>query len=292
MKKMKSLFVGAAVLAVACFTSCSKDNNAPIITNLKVTGPAYADSTVEVTATLTDAEGLKKATLTIETNGAVTKTDEHEISGTSHDFKHTFKIPGTAGVGQTYKFTLEVLDDHKKDEMTTSTSATITLLDPNPVTANPITTYTAKLLGSKSSANGSFFASSTGTVYKSADAVTNSDKVDFIFYSDATVVASIGSAMDTDFSTTYYPTNIGNFATKNDTKFATSTVTTTDFDAMTDDTVIGTLTTFADTKVTNLTANTVFAFKTVAGKKGLAKVTAVNGSSASGDITITVKVQQ
>lgn len=155
------------------------------------------------------------------------------------------------------------------------------------------------MLGSQYNTTGSFFSSTNGQVYTVNTSVANSSLIDLIYYYSAGNGATIGAADDSNIAGVY--TGIANWATKNATRFATTSISTSDFDAITDDTKIATISTFSDTKEVGLTVGNVFAFKTAAGKKGLVKITNITqGTNTTtkqqdyqfGTIEIVVKVQK
>ena len=289
MKRIKSMFIAATVLAMAAM-SCSKDNNDPIISSFTTEGTVMPDSTVTISATLTDAEGLASMALNITTSGgAQVKTDSKTLDGTSEDYTYEFKIPSTATDGQVYTIELSVTDDDKKEALTTTETKTITVSIP--VTAPTTTEYTVVMLGNfDNTSTGSAWSSSTNTVYTQANAATNSDKVDFVHYFGSSNAATIAAPDDASLnggSGNYdYSTN---WTTKNATRFASTTLTyagatDTDIDGIADPT---------NSKMTSLAVGNTFVFKTAGGKKGIVEVTQLSGSnSTSGTITLKVKIQE
>jgi hypothetical protein len=151
-----------------------------------------------------------------------------------------------------------------------------------------------KILGSYQSTTGSSFASIDGSVYTLAEAKANSAKVDFLYWWGATTSATIGAPDDDNAAVVYNnPTNgIPTWATKNPTRFTTTTASAADFDSYVDDTEIIAAATGADeTRIGSLTVGDVIAFMTASGKYGMIKVTDI-AAGADGQITIDVKVQE
>jgi hypothetical protein len=96
-------------------------------------------------------------------------------------------------------------------------------------------------------------------------------------------------------------TGIANWATKNETKFTTTSITANEFDAIVNDATIDAISSINETKVIGLAVGNVFAFKTEAGKKGLVKITNITKGLNTqnqqqdfqfGTIEIVVKVQK
>ena len=90
--------------------------------------------------------------------------------------------------------------------------------------------------------------------------------------------------------------DVSGWTTKNGTTFSSTSVTAAEFDAMDDDEIISTVT-GTNSKANQLSVGDVFGFVTAStsdnpNKKGLAKVTAINGSGGSGTISLVVKVQE
>ncbi|HEX8546070.1 MAG TPA: hypothetical protein VF691_03850, partial [Cytophagaceae bacterium] len=90
---------------------------------------------------------------------------------------------------------------------------------------------------------------------------------------------------------------IDKWTTKTATKFATTSLTAAEFTAISSESALTTAasgaSTSTSTKAASLQNGQVFAFKTDAGKLGLAHVQAVSGTAAtSGSITLNVKIQK
>lgn len=291
MKKMKNLLFGAAAISMLMF-SCKKDNNAPLITGFEGDGTYNPGDSVMISATFTDAEGLASYKMDITTsNGASVKSDAGTLEGTSYSYKYNWVIPTGAADGETYTVQITVTDDNKDEALTVTETKTITV--DIPVTAGNITTYSAKLLGGQSNpSTGSFFNSTNGSVLTSAQADAASASVDFIFAYGTTNLNYIAAPNDADIALSH--SNVGAWSTKNATKFKTTTLTASQFTALTDDaTIVSEASGASATKVNALAVGQVFSFTTAAGKKGLVHVSAIGGTMASDrSITIDVKVQQ
>ena len=111
----------------------------------------------------------------------------------------------------------------------------------------------------------------------------------------ATNQATIASPANSDAQSVF--SGMSGWSTKNDTKFATTSITASDFDAITDDLgIVAAADGASATKANQLSAGDVVAFVTAStssnpGKKGLFKVVSITGTNA-GTMSITVKVQE
>lgn len=290
MKRM-NLFVAAAVVALgSVLTSCSSTENAvPTITFAASAGEMKGDTLIlaagatEAKFTYTVAAEAEVKTLQAGITGSLASISKAE--GLTTFSSDVITIPSTSA---SYK--VKVVDKDSNEAEKTLYIKVKTVV----VAAGAIVKYDVVLLGAQDNTAGSSFASSTGTVYSSADAAKNSAAVDFIFYNEATAKAQIfapASATCTAIGTTFFA-NKSTFVTKNATKIAAVTMTVAEFDAIADDAVIVTKTKdIATDVVKGLAKDNVFAFITAAGKKGLAKVSALTAGD-KGSITISVKVQK
>lgn len=129
------------------------------------------------------------------------------------------------------------------------------------------------LMGSHNDDNGSFYSTMNEMVYGIADATANQADIDFLFYLGATNGSTIASPADADANTVYA---IDGWTTKNETMFATTTMTAEEFDAIVDVYEFPEFT--GDMSgVNQLVAGNVISFKTVNDKLGLIKVNQING---------------
>jgi len=273
------------------FASCGKDD--PTGPTVSVT-PVNADAIVNVETDLdfdyTISSNAKIQELTVTPNdGSIASQTVTTFNG---DFSATgtvtLTVPGTFSVGNTIKVVFKATDDDG-DEYAAETEVTITVIE-DPNSGNPITTYSAKLMGAQSNAtDGSFMDAETGTVYLSAAAATNQSLVDLVYYYGSTNYATLCAPSDpTVGGGTGNLSLCASWTTLNATTLSTTTITSAEFDAMTDD--AGFLSS-TGSKVTSLAVGDVIAFETADGKSGLIKVSALTTGS-TGDITIDVKIQQ
>lgn len=291
--KNNRIFLFVAFATSALLFSCTKDNTDPTISDLMVTGTASQDSTVTITATLADAEGLKTATIVVETGGSVAKEESMEISGTSYNYSYSYKISSTASNGQVYKFTLKVTDD-AKEPVTVESSTTATV--PTPVVTNGIVTYSGKTLHAlvtSTSGNQSLYSITSGVIYNTTSAASNQAAVDLVYYYGSsnlnTFAAPSDSTVTGDGVTTFNVCT--SWTTKNATKFEKVTdITASQFDAASTDVLFADSTVSNASRVTMLIAGNIIAFETAGGKKGLIKITAAPAAN-NGDLTFDMKIQ-
>lgn len=302
MKKIALLSIALIGLSASVlFNSCSKDSTNPkpnielkkpsgdttVVAGVGVNAEVYCSSDVNLkTLSLTQSvDGAAAAAIDISGSGS-DGTNDLSLSDNTKTFSTILSSSTNVGTKFTYVFTVT-----DKNGESNSVSVTIT----SKAAAGDINTYTAKLLGAQgNSTEGSFFASSTGTVYTQTNAKANSSLVDFLYYYGATNNASIAAPDDSGAGTIYDNSSTGlqTWSTRNATKFASTSMTTAQFDAVSDDAAIVSAASSASaTAMTSLAADKVFAFKTAQNKSGLVKVGTINGTT-NGDITITVKVQK
>lgn len=285
MKKLTYL-LSALLIASIGLVGCdnAEDNEAPTITNLKVNGVAVVDAVsakageVTITFDLADDSEIKNYTVL----AGSTSLDSKEVGADKKSVTVTYNLVSSVII------TINVTDD---DDKTTTKPFNLNK-DGN------ISAFEEKLLGSYlNTSAGSFLATVTGTVYTQATAfeTANQSKIDMLYYFGATNKATLAAPNDDDAATIYNnaTTGLQKWTTKNATKFKMTTLTAAQFTSVTTDTelmaafdaVAGT----GDSFSKELAIGKVVAFKTAAGKYGLANVTALV-ENANGSIKILVKV--
>ncbi len=284
-----------AFALTATLVGCNKEDEVkpkPSITMKADAGYVYADTekntgdTIMIGATLVSNDSkLKSVELKVSYDGAVATTIETK---TLTEKTATYQYAGAVrNVVGTEKYTLTLTDDNGEVE---TKSFTITVKAP----VSSINKYTATLLGGQNNANvGSYYASSTNTVYTQSTAPANSAAIDFIYYygstNKATLVAPSDASVNGGSGNLTLATILN---TKNNTLFANSGLTAAQFDAITSEDQITSITPNSPiTLSNNLAVGNVILFKTTAGKLGLVKVSAL-AVNADGQITIDVKVQK
>jgi hypothetical protein len=307
MKKLKYLVITALVATSVFVTSCKEDEVVEPNPTATMTSPsggaadANTGDTVNFTFTGSANVDLTKLTITVSYDGAAAIAYNTFAAGTSNDsvlVKNTtsFSLTGglpTRSLAGTEVYTFSVTD---KNGNVGSAKLTLTVTDAVPVDTigDPIDTYSTKLMGGQThSSVGSFFATTTGTVYLYAGANSNQALIDFVYFYGTTNEATMAAPNDADANTAHGD-KFDSWTTKNATKFKTTTVTTAEFDAIAgDQAILAETTGAADTKLNMLATGNVGAFVTEGGKHGLFKVVSIAGTSgADREITIDVKVQQ
>lgn len=276
------------------FTSCGEEttSEAPIIT-LDQTSPVTAVAgSVLLTGEIIAEAKLDQVKLFIVTGDAETQYGTAYTSfksgdiTTDDDLNYDFRITVT-GITESCAIKIEATD---KDNQTSARSIDVTA-------GGPIASYTFDL-GSYSAATGSSFASIDGTVYTWANATANSGKVDFVFFygsSGGSNLATLAAPNDTEADKVF---DFSGWATQNATKFKTTSVTATEFDAITNDTDILAAASGASASLANnLSVGDVVAFVTAAtsahpNKSGLVKVVSITGTGGTATINLAAKVQE
>ena len=288
MKKISLLLTVVLIGFIGVFTSC--DEAADLLNpKLEFFGGTYIDEdvTVEPGAAISFSWLATKGTNNLKTfsisRDGVTLDGypNEDIENDNYTGQVTLEAPLNEGA---YVYTFTVTDSKDK---TASVSFTITV----EASGGPIMTW-SKTLGSHRSSTGSSFASTTGTVYSIADAKTNSAAVDFMYFYGASNEATLAAPDDSDVPTVFASADgPASWSTKNATRFATTTLSAGDFDAITDDLAVVTAATGASaTKVNMLETGDVVAFVTAAGKMGLVKVVSITaGDDGSMDIAVIVQ---
>jgi hypothetical protein len=222
------------------------------------------------------------------------------LSETTDEFEYTYQ---TADSAQKVTIGFSVVDMNGQKgtvnfPLTVSNGA-------NPDEGGAINTYLVKVLGNPLTTGGKFIATSTGTVYTLEDAKTNSDKVDFGYANGTTANTGfiIGAPADDLIMSLHgnSSSEVSSWSVKNKTTFMETSLTASDFNAITKDAQLVANDPGADFVqgensrlfASEIEVNDVFAFRTVAGKVGLAKVTARSGTSTTtGGISLSIKIQK
>jgi hypothetical protein len=274
-------------------SSCSSDEEetpAPTISiltnslgNNQTGGNAATGDTVTINITAEASEGISKLTATKTVGGSETTLPGYPVtkdftSPTKNNWNATYVVTETSG-SVVLKFSVE----DKKGKIS-SKSFTIKVAD--------LSNWSAKLLGAQSAAAGSYFASSTGTVFTSADAQQNVSSVD-ISYAFLTQGPTLLSwAFRADPSTGLTATVPAGAL---ETKFAATSLTATDFISISSS---------SDAKFTEGVASVtsssgqsvlveqskVYAFMS-GSKKGLVHIDQIS-TGLGGSVNINVKVQK
>jgi len=280
--------VGTALVASSMFlTSCSKESDpsipAPVISLLSPengTKTATVNENVNIAGTVSAADGQKLTNFKISLSNGATIFD---TTFSSKPTAYTFSKIVTQAAPTTDKYTISATDDNNQ---TSTKDVTITYV----AASSGFTEYTARIFSAQGATAGSFYATSTDKVYTQADAKSNAATVDFVYFFGNTNKATIAAPSNADAGTVFDSNTIGlqTWSVRNATKFATSTL---NYANAVEADVVSAADAATSTLVNNLTVGSTFVFKTVGGKAGIAKVTALSATT-SGSITVSVKVQK
>jgi hypothetical protein len=289
MKTLKQLAFFLLVGTSALFTSCAEDTptntaNMPTVTLAASKATAAPGESVTLTITAGAEEGLDNLTLTLSTNGVTPGKvlDTTFKNRNNAPITYEFLVAGNSGDKHTFVATVT---DKKSQTATAQTTITV-----SGTGATDVQLCSNVKLGSYSNSTyGSSFASTNCTVYKVADARSNSANVDFLYFYGASNNATLAAPNDAA-AMSISTFDLANWGTRNATmlkKLSGSF----DFSGATAASIQTAYGTGGDSKVNNLAVGDMVGFVTAAGKYGVAKVKSVSGG-ASGTITLDVKTQK
>ncbi len=295
MKKLNYL-LGLMLITGMIFTSCSKDDDEPLPPGIHFKGEAgytSADVTINENNTIkvgivalsnsTSGQNITSFKLTLTSNNIPDVLVDSAVNTATYDADYLITFPDEGE----YRLSAKVTD---KDGQSAEVAFNVTV---NGVAG--IIEYTDKILGSYDSNTGSSFASFDGTVYSLADAKVNSEKVDFLYFYGGTNHATL-AAPDDDVAATVFTgvDGLDTWTTKNNTRFAHSTLTGSQFNDITTKSQLITIAQVANptaTRLNSLQVGNVLAFLTAGGDYGLLRVDAIV-EGADGTITISVKTPE
>ncbi|MFH1160340.1 MAG: hypothetical protein V1733_05260 [bacterium] len=157
-----------------------------------------------------------------------------------------------------------------------------------------ITSFPEVLLGAQNSSSaGSFFSLSNGKSYFQDEAFEHQDSIDILYYYDI-YNATLSSPNESDAPAIFTgPTGLANWTQKNETRYDTTSLTSTDFDlAQTDSLILAAYEPVnLKRKVKFVTPGMIISFKAPSGKIGLIKVMEITDSD-TGYIRMSVKIQK
>jgi hypothetical protein len=301
MKKILIPILLCSALTIILVSACKKDEN-PVPPAISLSsGPGYtpAGSIVAVggklrfgiSASATDANITNFVVKKIMPDGSTKVVLDSGLNSTGFSVNETF----FQGVETEARWTFQVMDKNRQFATTAIT------LFKDPASAwGGILEYPSIVMGfQNSTSHGQFLVPSTGKVYFADSAQLNQGMVDIItyYYVDGTPSPTFSSAGETGGGITeYYPT-IGQWTTKNYTKWDISVdsnpVQVADFDACHNDSLL--IVRYDDVwgkrKFKWANPGVVIPFLTSAGKKGMVRVISVENDPA-GMITFAIKIQQ
>lgn len=288
MKKLNLWFTLMLVALLGVMTSCEDDAD-PVLPSLQITSGSEVTTTPNSQVTIkwrADAGDASLSSITItEGNSPITGWNEKEIPSAQND---TYIDSAKVSLGSDdLTFTVTVTD---RDGLTISSTVNVTVEE----TSGPIEEYSVQL-GSYDALTGSSFASIDGQVYTWSNATGNSTKIDLVYFHGSSNGSTIAAPNDDQADIVF---DFSGWGTLNATKFTTTTISASEFDAIEDDGEIVSAAGGASASLANqLEVGDVFAFQTAstsehADKMGLIKVSTITGSGGNGTINIVVKVQQ
>lgn len=303
--KKQSFIVLFLSLILAVFISSCDDDTDPIGPTIAFFGGDFIDEdlTVEPGAELAFSflatKGDSKfASMDVQIDGLHPSGYPLTDIPNEDTYQDTLYFEADADDG-VYEYLFIITDN---DGLADSASFTIEVLK----TWDPIDTWEDLTLqvASSNGNNLNTCASIDGTVFSYNDGTADAElqaKADFVYFylgGNSTDAGDDGRAIISAPSAVSAIINGGfeDWDTKNVTEFYTVSMTSADFDAMTDDEKILELVTgdpMAGNAVEGLVSGDIVGFETSTGKKGLFKVTALlPGWAVSQSITISIKVQQ
>lgn len=214
MNIIKKFGLMAAIATTLFAVSCSKDNSTPTTNGTATQSTTIGNSTLrpgDSTTLVTSVSGGSPASVDYVSS---LKGKTLNVTG-SGPYTLTYLAPDVTGT-QTDNLNINVKD--ASGTVIASGSQMITVLGP--------VTFTSQTLGyatnSSTPAAGSAFSADNSTVYRMADAISNSSKVDFIYYNDGTpILASPSDATAQGSANVKANTGIDQYGTKNVTTFKT-----------------------------------------------------------------------
>jgi len=315
MKKL-TFFALMLLAGASLFTSCKKDDtNAAATISVSNNKTAYtiytlgtADTTITFVVTVKADAKIETYTMTRATGSGsasypggvndigVAASGYSGETSYSYTFNEDFKNTETYPI--TYKFSVTDKDGNTAD-------VSVVISKHGSTAAGAIYTISTQTLGASGNVAGSFLDLTTtggASVLNQTAANASPSTVDIVYYYGSSNNATLCAPNDVTVNG-----GSGNLslcatwgaANESATLFGTTTITASQFDAMTDDSGISGLTP-ADTKEIYLDGNmgtadptgTVLSFKTAAGKKGLIKITGLSSHDNTGTISFALKVQQ
>jgi hypothetical protein len=300
MKRILFFLSAILITSVTLFTSCTEDTDPvdlpPTVNFVADAGYISNDATLTVgmpfavkvlaQANVTSGSKIQSIKITRIVNNQIIWDTTLAFNDATVTLEANFNALNTVGTENIeFKATDKAGQSAKKEIKITTTN----------VSGGAINSWEMRILGSWNNLTvGSSFASINGNVYMLDQAFANQNLIDFIYWWGQTTAATIGAPNDPNaalvFNTGAYA--LSNWTTRNATKFKPTTLTSAQFDAVTDATPCIDNATGADgTRLGALAVDQVFAFISVTGKHGLIRVKNITEGSA-GQITIDVKVQQ
>ena len=292
MKLIKRFFLVTAALSGIVFAGCNKSDT---VDNVALTVAPTSKTVAPGTLVVFTFSASSNVTLTkldaVETiNGQGSTPYDTTFSGSNSSlpsFTWSIQVPALAHNGDVEVYTFTLTD---KNGQTATATSTITV-----AAAGGVNTFGPITLGDQDATPGRAFETSTGTALNYSSDSTNSKNIDFVLVSDASYNLWLAAPSDAD--ALLLNSRVANWPVRNATQFKVGVQGT--FASFTNslaiDSAYNTATGTAATNV-NVTAggNLLVAFKTAAGKNGVAEVSSIVAptSSTGGTATINIVVEK
>ena len=301
MKKPPIILIFSSVFLLIALVSCKKDTNPSPPSIKMLTGAEYTQSGAiiaiggklrfGISASATDANITNFVVKKIMPDGSIKVVLDSGLNSSSFSVNETFY----QSIEAEARWTFQVMDKNRQF----ATTAITIYKDPASAWGG-ILEFPSIVMGfQNSTTHGQFLIPATGKVYFADTAALNQNLIDIItyYYVDVTPSPTFSSAGETGGGITEYYPSIGQWTTKNYTKWDisvdTDPVPVAAFDACHNDSLL--ILSYDDVwgkrKFKWADPGTVIPFLTSSGKKGLVRVIAVENDPA-GSITFAMKIQQ
>lgn len=301
MKKSPVILIICSIFLLIAAVSCKKDKNPspPSITLLSGTEYTQSGAVVAIggklrfgiSASATDANITNFVVKKIMPDGSIKVVLDSGLNSSGFTVNETF----FQNIEAEARWTFQVMDKNRQF----ATTAITIFKDPASAWGG-ILEFPSIVMGfQNNTVHGQFLIPATGKVYFADTAALNQNLVDIItyYYVDVTPSPTFSSAGETGGGITEYYPSIGQWTTKNYTKWDisvdTDPVPVAAFDACHNDSLL--ILSYDDVwgkrKFKWANPGTVIPFLTSTGKKGLVRVIAVENDPA-GSITFAMKIQQ
>lgn len=299
MKKLSLIVFAAFASALLFLSSCGDDDETFEIPSITLTSSSFTGMPGDVamiSGTITAPGGLNVYRVTVVVDGTEGTPQEFPRGTTietSVDFNFNYVLVAEQ-VGANVLIEIEAVDE--TNQVGTATFAVTTEMAEVNIVEDQMV-----LFGAQGNANPGFYNAADQLSYTYAQARDNSAMTDFAYYWGATNNSSIAAIDDADLNAVYTSVSLaieGNFANRNATRFAATTLAAADFIAVTTESELLASTSFDNltaSSVTSLAVDDVIAFKLISDRgdlAGLLHIASIDDTNGNGTITINVKVQE
>ncbi len=286
------------ILCILIMLSCKKDNQEtpPQIEFIKQIGYIWSDTTLPIGAHVKVGIMASKSNANITYFNIVMSangTSQIAIDSGMNTSSFTFNYTIYKGVSDVETWTFMTMDKERN-------KATVSLTLKRSAVTNwgNVKSYNSVILGAQNNTvNGSFLSLNSGNTFLLPQAFLNQDSIDIAYYYGAPPTYysnTLSSPGETQAPTFFTGANgVNNWNTKNTTMYFMTTITATQFDQITNDSllIVSYPLTGSTKKSKFVTTGQVISFKDQTGKLGLIKVIAVNGTDA-GTTELAIKIQE